>query len=170
MRYFMILALLLSTQSFAANAPGTGAIGVFDIRRALTSVAEGKKARETLQKEWEGREKKFAAEQKKLQEKADQLRKQSAVLDQKTLMQKGAELQGEGEKLQEQARQAHEEFAKRDQEISAPIVKKMREIVSKISKDRGYTMVLNADEGAVIFADPALDITDDVIKTYDSKK
>ena len=66
-----------------------------------------------------------------------------------------------------EAQKAQMDFAKRDKELSAPIVGKLREVVEKISKDKGYTLVLGANEAGVIYVKPNDNITEEVIKSYD---
>ena len=56
------------------------------------------------------------------------------------------------------------------QKMSGPILTKLRKIVGDVSKAKGYSVVLDKNENAVIFFDPAHDLTDEVIKKYDSTK
>lgn len=174
MRNFVLFlfSIFLASSSLvrAETNPPVNTIAVFDMRRALQTVADGKKARDTLQKEVEATQKKLAGEAKKIQDSVDELRKQSMVLDEKSRREKEEAIQMNVAKLREQEMKAQSDFQGRDQEISLPIVKKLREIIGKLSKDRGFSIVLNGDESTVIFSQQSVDLTDDVIKLYDSKK
>jgi outer membrane protein len=52
----------------------------------------------------------------------------------------------------------------RNRELLTPIITKINEAVSKIAKDEGFTMVLDAAESKIVYADAGLDLTDMVLE------
>lgn len=160
-----VLVFMFSASAFA-EVPAAK-VAIIDMQRAIQSVSEGKKARENLQKEWEEKTKKLQADGKKVQDKAAELRKQSMVLDEKTMREKEEALQAEFMKLKEQEMKIQSEFQQRDHEVSSPIINKIRKFVADISKENGYTLVIDGNEGNVIFAQNTDDITEQVVKLYD---
>lgn len=170
-KLFGLIAVLpaLTIPAYAETAPASK-VALVNMQKAIQSVGEGKKAQETLRKEWESRQKKLQEEGKKVQEAMENLRKQAMVMDEKSRREKEEQIQAQILKLREmEARQA-QEFQKRDMEISEPIIKKLRSIVAAVSKERGYTLVIDGNENNVIYAQAQDDITDEVIKRYDAKK
>jgi outer membrane protein len=171
--YFMFFiisffASLLTVPAFADVTPAK--VALIDMQRAIHSVSDGKKARESLQKEWEDKQKKLQADGKKVQEKVEALRKQASVLDEKTRREREEGIQQEIMKLRETEMKAQTEFQGRDREVSGPIIQKIREFVANLSKEKGYTLVIDGNEGNVIFAQDTDDITEQVIKLYDGAK
>jgi len=166
----LMLFLSLASVSYAAAPSGAPAtrVALVDIQRAIRETADGKKAETTLRKEMEDLQKKIQADGKKIQDSMEDLRKQAMVMDEKTRREKEEAIQGQIMKLREQEAKGQARFQERDQEISGPIVKKIREVVAQISKDKGYTLVI--DTGSVIFAQDQDDITQEVVKRYDGKK
>ncbi|MGE3260562.1 MAG: OmpH family outer membrane protein [Bacteriovoracia bacterium] len=153
----------------AASAPATTTrVAMLNMQEAIKSVKEGKKAEETLRKEWEDRQKKLQADGKKIQDSMEDLRKQASIMDEKTRREKEEAIQGQIMRLREQEAKSQADFQKRDQDISKPIIEKLRTIVAQVSKEKGYTLVI--DGGNVIYAQDQDDITDEVIKRYDAKK
>ncbi len=55
-------------------------------------------------------------------------------------------------------------LAQRNQELTQPIVDKIREVVSKIGKDEGFSIIFDATDGNVVYGDDALDLTDRVLE------
>lgn len=169
-----LLPLLFTLSSVAVAAPsapatsGSTKVALVDIQKAIRETAEGKKAEATLRKEMEDMQKKIQADGKKIQEAMEDLRKQAMVMDDKTRREKEEAIQGQVMKLREAEARNQSKFQERDQEISGPILKKIREVVAQISKEKGYTLVI--DVGSVIFALDQDDITQEVVKRYDSKK
>ena len=53
---------------------------------------------------------------------------------------------------------------RRNEELVAPIVAAINEAVEEISNEEGYELVLDAIAGTVVFAAPAIDITDEVLE------
>jgi outer membrane protein len=148
-------------------APATR-VALVNIQEAIRSTAEGKKAEATLRKEMEDMQKKMQAEGKKVQAAMEDLRKQGMVMDEKTRREKEEAIQGQILKLREQEAKNTAKFQERDQEISGPIIKKLRDIVAQIAKEKGYTLAI--DGGNVIYALDQDDITAEVVKRYDAKK
>lgn len=164
-------ALVLSANAFASPAPAAGGssrVALVNMQEAIRATADGKKAESTLRKEMEDMQKKLQAEGKKIQDSMEDLRKQAMVMDEKTRREKEEAVQQQIMKLREQEARNTQKFQERDQQISGPIVKKLREIVAGLSKEKGYTLVI--DVGNVVYAQDQDDITAEVIKRYDSKK
>lgn len=164
----LFLSLLPVSHAAAPSGAAVTRVALVDIQRAIRETGDGKKAESTLRKEMEDLQKKIQADGKKIQEAMEDLRKQAMVMDEKTRREKEEAIQGQIMKLREQEAKSQARFQERDQEISGPIVKKIREVVAQISKDKGYTLVI--DTGSVIFAQDQDDITQEVVKRYDGKK
>ncbi len=171
MKNLAVLSLVVfaasSVSALAAEAPGTR-VALIRMQEAIKDTKDGKKAEDTLRKEIEERQKKLQAEGQKIQKAMEDLRKQGMVMDEKSRAEKEATIQKQVMAFEESKMRNQQEFQKRDQEISEPIIKKIRDIVSQISKEKGYTMVIDA--GSVLYFDAQDDITGEVIKRYDAKK
>jgi Skp family chaperone for outer membrane proteins len=62
------------------------------------------------------------------------------------------------------------EIQQKTMEINQSIVIGLQKIIDKIGTDEGYTLILEKNENIVLFASKAIDITDRVIKAYDTQK
>lgn len=161
-----LLAFASSANAAVDKAPTR--VALIRMQEAIKDTKDGKKAETTLRKEIDDRQKKLQAEGMKIQAAMEELRKQGAVLDEKTRAEKEAAIQKQVMGFEESKARNQQEFQKRDQEISEPIIKKLRSIVSDVAKEKGYTLVI--DTNSVVYAETSDDITDEVIKRYDSKK
>jgi len=168
-KIFVITFLLaLPTPANAAVEKAATRVALIRMQEAIKDTKDGKKAETTLRKEIDDRQKKLQAEGQKIQAAMEELRKQGAVLDEKTRAEKEASIQKQVMGFEESKARNQQEFQKRDQEISEPIIKKLRSIVSDVAKEKGYTLVI--DTNSVVYAETSDDITDEVIKRYDAKK
>lgn len=164
---FTCLLAFASVANAAPDKPGTR-VALIRMQEAIKDTKDGKKAEATLRKEIEDRQKKLQAEGQKIQAAMEDLRKQGMVMDEKSRAEKEAAIQKQVMGFEESKVRNQQEFQKRDQEISEPIIKKLRDIVSDVAKEKGYTLVI--DTNSVVYAETSDDITAEVIKRYDAKK
>lgn len=168
-KLFLLPILMVLPQLATAEPAPASKVALIRMSQAIQSVGEGKKAQETLKKEWDERQKKLQAEGKKVQDAMEDLRKQAMVMDEKSRRAKEEAIQSQIMKLRESEAKIQADFQHKDQEISEPIIKKIKNIVATISKERGYTLVIDGNDGNVIFALDQDDITAEVIKRYEKK-
>jgi len=68
--------------------------------------------------------------------------------------------------LQQNYKNAQDELRQKDNEVTAMIVRDLATVVRNISEKDGYTMVM--EKGEILWGAPGIDITDEVIRTYDA--
>jgi outer membrane protein len=61
------------------------------------------------------------------------------------------------------------EIQQKEAELTAPIVKKLRDAVKELASKKGYQMVLDKNENTVIFSQEKDDLTEELVKTYNGK-
>jgi outer membrane protein len=54
--------------------------------------------------------------------------------------------------------------AKRNQELTQPIVEKINKILEDLGKEQGYTMIFDVANANVVYADKTLDLTELVLE------
>ncbi len=158
---FVISALLLNAGFAKADETK---IGIIDMQKAIQTSESGKKAKAELEQAFNKKKKELQDQEavlKKLQE--DFQKKQAALSDSAKKEQLG-KLQEKGMKYQELLQKSQAEIQKKEQEMSEPIIKKIREKVSEIAKKKNYTLVLEKNENLVIYHQDKDDLTDEVIK------
>ncbi|MCB5259842.1 MAG: OmpH family outer membrane protein [Candidatus Cloacimonetes bacterium] len=81
------------------------------------------------------------------------------------------ELQGQIDSKKEEAGRLLEEYfgengraEQRYRELIEPLTKKIHDIITKIAEDEKYTMILDVSMGVVLYASPAIDLTDQVLQ------
>jgi Skp family chaperone for outer membrane proteins len=53
--------------------------------------------------------------------------------------------------------------------LTSGIVEQLYGIVNTYAKERGFTVVLETSSGALVYADPKIDVTDEVIKRHNAR-
>jgi outer membrane protein len=165
------LALFLGSGELRAQGQAQNfTVGVVDVRKAIGDSKEGKAASTKLESKYNTLKKTLDAKQAELTKKDEDLRKQSSTLSQDALEKRSQSLMAEVASFRDQAQKSTEEMQKAFDDAMAPISKKAEKITAEIAKSRGFSMVIDAAAGGVLFVDPSFNITDEVIKRMDSSK
>ena len=147
-----------------ASNPSTVKIGYVDLQRSLNETGAGKKAKAKLEADKKKKQSELDKKQKELQTGAAELEKQRVVLKADVLRQREQELQQKYVALQERYFQLQQDLAKQEATLVRDIFGKAGPIIQTIAKRDGYTMILEKNEGAVLWAEGSLDITAEVNK------
>jgi outer membrane protein len=140
-------------------------IGIVDLRRALAETDEGKKARSTLKRDFDRKQKELDEQQEELKKAIEDLNKKRTLLPAETVRQKETELQERVGKVQQTYLRHQQDLASKEEQATAPIVERLTRIISKIAASSDYTLVLDKSAG-VVFAKPHLDLTNEVIRRF----
>lgn len=145
-------------------------IGVVDLDQAINATDQGKKAREELQ------EKEHQAQQqmqplfdkyKKLQ---DEIKNKRFVLSDQAMFQKQLDLAELQNKIQNQTQELKGQLKLDRERIEGPLRDKISNVVDKIGKDEGFTLIFARGTPGLLYNREALDITDLVIKKFNASK
>lgn len=167
-RILITLSLMLSLLTVAGPAFAQQAmkIAVVDFQRALNETAEGKKARSTLETRFEKTRVSLEADRAELEQKKQNLEAQAVMLSPQALATKQQDYNAEAMAFQQRLVESQQEMATMEQELTGDILTKLSEVANAMSQEQGYTLVVEAT--AVVFSDPSLDITEQVITRYNA--
>ncbi|MBX3022090.1 MAG: OmpH family outer membrane protein [Bdellovibrionales bacterium] len=164
------LALLgLILVSFTATAAEVK-IGFVDMQKAIQETAAGKKAKKELEADFNKKKKELEKKEADIKKMGEDFEKRSMAMNEDARMKKQGEIQMEMRKYQENAAKAQMDIQKRERELTQPIVTKLREILEGIAKKEDFTVILEKAENSVMWAKKEIDLTERLIKDYDSKK
>ena len=127
-------------------------VGYVDLQTALNESQAGKKAKETFKAQMSRMEKKLERRKKQI----DQL---TADLEKKALLR-------DFKRLYEDSKQ---ELELKDKELTSRIVAELRQIVYDLGEQGNYTVILEGNNTVVLFGAKAIDLTKNVISSYDKK-
>lgn len=162
----LMMFVLASGLTFAHAA--TTNIAVVDMQKAIQATAEGKKAKSELEGEFDKKKKELQKRESDLKKMGEDLEKKKSVLSEEALGKKQAEFQEEMMKYRDVMGKSQVEIQKKERDLTAPILEKMRKVIEKVAKEKGFNLVLE-NSGAILFAEKTNDITDDVVKAFEKK-
>lgn len=160
---FMLLGSFLAPTVALAEPK----LAVVDLQRALEETEDGKKAKAKLKAD-------FDRKQHELDAKQDELKKIKEDLDKKLPLMKPEAADAEKKKfqdrfveLQQTYQRLQQDLAKKEQDATSGIFRKLSTVVGTIAEREHFAMVLEKNS-AVVWSQPALDITNEVIRLYNT--
>lgn len=170
-RWFLGFAFL-SSVLFAADPPATSALRVayVDLQKALQSVEAGRNAKEQLEKEVTAKRTSLEKMQQGLQQEAEQFEKKAAIMNDGAKAAKQAELQKKFAEFQKNAAESQMELQKRERELTQPLITELRQIIEGIGKEKAYQLILEKNEGAVLYAEAGSDLTEQVVEKFNARQ
>lgn len=166
----LVIAVTLTTLGIFAFGAAVKAevpapkIAVVDLRKCLAESAKGKKLKEEFETKVAKIDQKGMALEKEAKDLVGELERQAALLSDQVKREKQTRLlaiRDEMKALDKQKRDVNDE-------LTAQVIRDVQGIVKSLAEIRGYTMVFNDGGPWLIYSSPAVDITAEVIKTYDS--
>jgi outer membrane protein len=159
---------LLIVLALAAPAAANTKVGFINLQETLVETKAGKAAKKKLENEKEEKQKQVNEKREALKKAAEDLEKQRGVLKAEALAKKERELQEDYAALQQLFMQLQQDLAKQEAMLTREIFNQASSIIQDIAKRDGYHMIVEKNEGAVLWADPTLDITKEVNKRLDA--
>jgi len=172
MRFCRIVVFTLAAVVLTGSATTVDAqvkIGVVDLQRAINETEDGRQAKRRLKKVFDERQQSLNKKQEALKAQKESLERQQDVLSQDALKKKVEKYQADLMELQNEYVQYQEELSTKEGELTQKILEKMQAILRRIGQTDGYTMIIEANEGGVVWVPSNLDLTDVLIQRYNKQ-
>ena len=166
---FVPALAILSAAALPSAARADVRLGYVDLHRAIAEVQDGRSAKAKLKKEYD-------------------LRQQELDTKQEEVKQAQADLQSRGDAMSEEAKQKaqrevdqkvievgrlyqslQKELAEKEQAALKPIFAKMNVLIQTIAESEGLTMVFEKSDSTLLYAQPSLDLTNELIRRYNGQ-
>ena len=167
MRQGLICGAVLLLMAAAIPARADVKIAYVDIQRALNECNNGKRARSNIRVQAERAQARLQREQSEAQGLKDELDKKGMLMPPDQRQNLEDELAKKMRTFQDDVKNERDELHQKDNEATAAIVRDLATVVHQIGERSGYTLVM--EKGGLLWAIPSADITDQVIRSYDSK-
>ncbi|WP_031498510.1 OmpH family outer membrane protein [Bryobacter aggregatus] len=145
-------------------------VGTINIQQAIISTKDGQKAAAELQNRFDPKRKEIEKNQAALQSKQQQLQKMGTVGSEDAKRKLSADIEADTKRLQRDTEDAQAEWDQEQQKTLNELGGRIMQVINKYATDNGYSMILDisSQQTPVIWASNTVDITNEVIKLYDS--
>jgi outer membrane protein len=162
-RIVTILALALPFATLEAAS-----LGYVDMQKVLEQSTLGKKVQEELRKEFEPRAQELGKTEAEIRQLQETLARDSALMSADQVKKKEAEIKQRIEAYQKAGGALQQEVAKVQQQKGREVMAPAQKAVDAVAKQNKLSMVVERSLTGILYLDPGLDITDDVIKHMDA--
>lgn len=145
-------------------------VAYVDLQKALQSVDAGKTAKSNLEKEVNAKRAELEKMQANLQKEAESFEKKAAIMNEATKMKTQGELQKKIADFQKSAAESQMDLQKKERELTKPLIDELRSIIEGIGKEKSYQLILEKNEGAVLYAEAGSDLTEQVIERFNARR
>ena len=168
----VLLGLSASVPAFTADAHAQAAakVGTVDFQRALGEVGEGKATKARLEKMYEEKKAALQKMEQTMMTAQKDYEKQAMVLSDAARKQKEQELMQQQAVFQQTYMQSEQDFQAAYGQAMEGLITKLKTTTELIAKEKGYTLVVEVNEGGVVYSTPANDLTAELITRFNAGK
>jgi outer membrane protein len=171
MRKTLIIPFLICLVFAAANVGAAEVkIGYVDLQKAINLSAEGKSAKDLIEKKVSEYEVQVAQRKEELQKAKDEFEKQALLLSDEARAAKDRDLKDKYKDFQRFTKDIQEELQQVDADMTRKILAGVLKVAAEIGEQEKFTAIFEKNESSMVYADPAIDLTERVIKQYNADK
>jgi outer membrane protein len=149
-----------------ASAAGVVKIGIVDFQKILTTSNYGKRATDELNKKGKDMEGDMKAKETELLDLQKKFEKDSVVMAKDKKEEKQKELRAKFNDFKTLRAKYMDEFKNMQANHFNKIRGEVLNVTSAIGKKEGFTIIIEKNEGGIMYSEGALDITDKVVSEY----
>lgn len=161
----LIVAAMFTCSAFAADP---AKIGVVNFEKIIKVSSAGKVMQKDLKARLEELQKKLQNEGKKVKEMQDTLEREKLVLSDEKQRERKRELRDKADDLKKMNADYTQEMQILQNKRMNQIQKDIFDIANRVGRTKGYLLIIEKKVGGIIYAADKVDITDAVIKEYNS--
>ena len=158
-----------TTSAQTAPAPPPVRVGFVDIQRVLARSSAGVAAREQLEKEKAAMQRQVDAQRGDIEKLRDEIEKKGQLLSADARREKQEQLERKVRDARRLVDDLQGTLQKKEEALLAKVLQDVSGLIQKVSKDRGYGLVLERQRSSILYATPESDLTDDVLRAYDDE-
>jgi outer membrane protein len=165
--WFAAATVLIASVALAEGAPK---IGYVDLQRALNESESGRKAKEEFKVQVDKLQAHLKRQKDDIDSLKDQLEKKSVVMKEEERANLEDEYRRKLRDFERNYKDSQADLQKKDNELTGAIIKDLQEVIRDYGEREGYTLILEATSSAVLYGTKSADLTDEVMKLYNSTR
>lgn len=138
-------------------------IGYVNSERILEAAPGAREAEETFQREMQRFQGELQRLGEELQKMVTEFEQQQVMLSPDARRTRQEAIQQKNRQYVERQQQLEEQAGRRQAELVEPIMKRIHDAIEEVRRAGNYAIILDAASGLLVAADPALDLTDQVV-------
>lgn len=154
-----VLALALGSMPASAQTK----FAVIDVEKLVAESPKGKAGREEMEKLRTSKRTELETQQQELLELRKRMDEGRLSLAADKLQEMQEELEAKAVALKRSEDDANREIQRRGEKLMADIEKQILPLIQQVGQEQGFTLIFNKYQSGLLYADSAIDITQQVI-------
>jgi outer membrane protein len=165
-QWLFIIGALCASVAAAVPARAEIKLAYVDVQRALNECDAGKRAKADFQGRVSGLETRLQRQQNEVQALKDEIEKKGMLMTDSQRQNLQDEYMTKLKNFERDYKDSRDELQQKDADVTSKIVHDLAQVIRSIGERDGYTMVM--EKGSILWGAPGIDITDEVIRSYNS--
>lgn len=170
MRTLSLIAVLACLALPASLAGAEIRVGFVNASAIFEQFTAAKEAQQAYEKEMADLGKQVEQMERELKAYADTLETRKYLFSEERLREKQQELERKQQDYVNFRQDAEARAAKRNEELTRPIVTAIEEAAKSVAEKEGFDLVLDSAAGIVVYSKPELDLTDRVLQSLEQAR
>jgi len=167
---FLKMALLVVIMLAATSGMAQVNIAVIDIQRVVTDSDAGKEALGNLQKLQDAKIAQGRAIQENMDALREQLSKQRFTLTEAKVAELSKQIEDKGIEMQRFQDDAQRELDEARRTALGGLEERILPVIDEVGRERNMTLIFNKFQSGLVYADEGVDITDEVIRRFNTQQ
>ena len=168
-RLGLLFTFALLVAAMAAQAQETK-IGVVDTERALFSTEQGKRVSDEFKAKTRAAQALMDPMVAQFKELRAEIESKRFVLSQEALLGKQGDLAELQNKIESKNKELEGQLKIDQVRLIQPLQEKLKAVIDALGKEQGFALIIERNNGSVLYAREANDITDLVVSRFNAKK
>lgn len=164
-----ILMITIASLAFTAtgalaqsSAPATK-LGYINSQKLIAEAPGAAEARTTIEREVNKHRADLELAEDSLKSIVTEFQKKQLAMSKDARDKEEASIRSRQQALQQRAQQLEDQVAKRQNDLVKPIMDRINTVLDSLRKEGGYAIIFDVAGGGIVAADPAADLTDQVL-------
>jgi outer membrane protein len=165
-RFFTVLFVVTILLTPLAAMSQSLNVAYIDLQKVMLESEQGKQIRNSLTQEAERLKKSLDGKQAELQRLKDAVEKQGATITPEARADKEKQYQAKLKDYQRLYNDYQTELQQKDMEYTQKVLKEVEDVVRTLGEREKYSLILEKSQAGILYATPAIDITNKVIALF----
>lgn len=168
--YLLVLSTMVVGFSLLAEAQQAIKVGIINSQEILEKSVEGKKAIAQLEEKNRKNQQDLSKLDDQIRQLETRLNTQQLTMTQETILSLSADLDRKRTDRQRLAEDANRDMQELQQRLYIKIQSEVMPVITKLGQEKGMDLILDLRASGVLYFNPVIDLTAELIKRYDAGK
>lgn len=169
MKQLSKVLIFLSLSVFAASSFAQTKMAFVDLHKVVQSSTAGRKVRAELEAQFTTKKRELDAREAKLKAQEQELEKLKGKVSAENYNKRVAQFEKQMLEFRDFSARTQFDFQNREMALTTPVLEKIRRVITRVSKEAGYTVVLEKT-AQVLYSPEADDLTARVVREFEKEK